>query len=265
MDEKEVQLEVKESELDLVGKCAACYSRVSDNRKIVYKLFRTQCLIDIVCHFKLEVLIYLLPFIFFFKANQLVVWKNDDIFIFVKQQTPLTENQFYIRSTAHLQSVMGSDDAFLKRLMVYQRELSKAFAVYGRKLIFAEHFRQYSSKSREHFDLGVFPFHEAQFDALKPFFDSAFRFYRGDIDCKNIIRFEGQADFLSKKQRVSITANELACWSKTVEPKAMSFELSVTLLFRDFRNFNWLFSSYSRLLVRKSTFLSPSKMKGSFF
>ena len=136
--------------------------------------------------------------------------KNDDIFIFVKQQTPLTENQFYIRSTAHLKSVMGGDDAFVKRLMVHQRELSKVFAVYGTKLIFAEHYRDTPS-FREHFDLGVFPFREAQFEALKQYFDGAIRIYRGDNDCKmNLIRFSGQEDFLSKKKLVSMIANGLS-------------------------------------------------------
>ena len=136
--------------------------------------------------------------------------KNDDIFIFVKQQTPLTKNEFYIRSTAHLKSVMGGDDAFVKRLLVYQRELSKTFDLYRIKLVFAEHFRPHSSNPKEHFDLGVFPFPEAKIKDLKRDFDFAIKSYRGDNDCKmNLIRFKGQEDFLSKKKRVSIIVNGL--------------------------------------------------------
>ena len=139
-----------------------------------------------------------------------MVLNNADIFVLVRQETPLVQNQFYIRSTAHLQSVMSCDDAFLKRLMVYQRELSKTFALNGRKLIFAEHFRPHSSRPREHFDLVVFPFPEAQFENLKIYFDAAIKIYRGDNECKtNLIRFSGQEDFLSKKKLVSMIANGL--------------------------------------------------------
>ena len=131
--------------------------------------------------------------------------RNDDIFVLVKQAKSLVENQFYIRATGHVRSLMSAGDGTLKMILAYQMEISKIFKVLGKRLLFAEHFRPGSSKHKEHFELEVFPFREAQFEDLKKFFDSAIKIYRGEPDCRvNLMRFNGHDDLVLRQKGVSL-------------------------------------------------------------
>ena len=125
----------------------------------------------------------------------------------MKQEKPLVENQFYIRATGHVRSLMSAGEGTIKMILAYQMEISKIFKVLekGKKLLFTEHFRPGASKPKEHFELGVFPFEETQFEELKKEFEKAIKHYRGEQDCRtNLMRFDGQEDFVSQQKKVGV-------------------------------------------------------------
>ena len=76
--------------------------------------------------------------------------------MFIKPRQPLVENQFFIRSTAHIPSLMGADEAIFKQLNIYKYVLSQAFEHQKMKLVFAETYNS-SSPLRKHFEIVCFP------------------------------------------------------------------------------------------------------------
>lgn len=98
---------------------------------------------------------------------------------------------------------MSVDDAFLKRLIGYKRELCKIFGLVGTKLIFLE----YHLKDKKHFDLTVFPVREAEFEPLKAYLNESIEIYRGEDDCKKNLKKFQELDLVSIQKKVSVIAN----------------------------------------------------------
>ena len=137
----------------------------------------------------------------------MVVFKNDDIFILIKDTKPLVKYQFTMRCTTHIPSLMSARSDFLKRFIDYKRDLCSIFALKKTKLVFVEYYLPVPMKEKKHFDVLVFGIPEDDSNGFMQYFWRAIKSLNGEEDAnQSTLIFKDLDHFRSIQKDVSAHA-----------------------------------------------------------